>query len=416
MTSRKACWVDEDFTSRVSGLNADALSATIDRARLDAAIRAQGVAFHQAITAEHANLFAEVPLFVTASQINQMHTVVAAVERIVKLPEWMNSVQERQDCLGVFYGYDFHLNEQGAHLIEINTNAGGAFLNALLLESQRNVALPGEVVASKDPERDILRMFLNEWRLMHGDKPLNSVAIVDEQPETQYLFPEFLLAKAMFDREGIPAYIADPSSLEARNDGLYLDGIRIDLVYNRLTDFSLHKHHALREAYLHGLAVVTPSPAHHARYADKRNLVKLSDGEGLRTLGATEADIAALKSGVPRTIEVRPDLEATLWSERKQWFFKPNSGFGSKGAYRGEKLTKRVFGEIMQSDYVAQKLALPGERSVSLEEGQTILLKYDVRCYVYEGQVQLVVARLYQGQTTNFRTKGGGFSMVRSVG
>jgi hypothetical protein len=44
-----------------------------------------------------------------------------------------------------------------------------------------------------------------------------------------------------------------------------------------------------------------------------------------------------------------------------------------------------------------------------------VSLKYDVRCYVYDGQVQLVAARLYQGQTTNFRTPGGGFALVRVV-
>ena len=32
--------------------------------------------------------------------------------------------------------------------------------------------------------------------------------------------------------------------------------------------------------------------------------------------------------------------------------------------------------------------------------------------YVYDGAVQLVAARLYQGQTTNFRTAGGGFAPV----
>jgi hypothetical protein len=42
-------------------------------------------------------------------------------------------------------------------------------------------------------------------------------------------------------------------------------------------------------------------------------------------------------------------------------------------------------------------------------------LKYDVRCYVYDGQIQLGAARLYQGQTTNFRTAGGGFAPVRVV-
>ena len=43
------------------------------------------------------------------------------------------------------------------------------------------------------------------------------------------------------------------------------------------------------------------------------------------------------------------------------------------------------------------------------------MLKSDVRCYVYDGQVQLIAARLYQGQTTNFRTANGGFAQVRMV-
>lgn len=39
-------------------------------------------------------------------------------------------------------------------------------------------------------------------------------------------------------------------------------------------------------------------------------------------------------------------------------------------------------------------------------------LKADVRNYAYAGVVKLVTARLYQGQTTNFRTPGGGFAPV----
>ena len=41
-------------------------------------------------------------------------------------------------------------------------------------------------------------------------------------------------------------------------------------------------------------------------------------------------------------------------------------------------------------------------------------LKLDVRCYVYAGRIQLVAARLYRGQTTNFRTPNGGFATVFS--
>lgn len=32
--------------------------------------------------------------------------------------------------------------------------------------------------------------------------------------------------------------------------------------------------------------------------------------------------------------------------------------------------------------------------------------------YVYDGQLLLTAARLYQGQVTNFRTPGGGFAPV----
>ena len=40
------------------------------------------------------------------------------------------------------------------------------------------------------------------------------------------------------------------------------------------------------------------------------------------------------------------------------------------------------------------------------------MLKFDLRDYTYDGSVQWVAARLYQGQTTNFRTPGGGFAPV----
>jgi hypothetical protein len=41
-------------------------------------------------------------------------------------------------------------------------------------------------------------------------------------------------------------------------------------------------------------------------------------------------------------------------------------------------------------------------------------MKYDLRAYTYDGAVQWTAARLYRGQTTNFRTPGGGFAPVYS--
>jgi hypothetical protein len=396
-------------------LNADCHAAGLDQAALQHFLQVQGQAWHDLVTERCPYLFAAVPVFIAPEQLQQMHEVIAAVERMVELPGWLSDIPAQHDGLGVFYGYDFHLNEQGVHLIEINTNAGGGFLNALLIASQCDAAIPGKEAAVGNLDQAYLDMFRNEWRLARGDVPLKTIAIVDEQPESQYLYPEFLLAQGMFERAGIMAYITDPLMLQSRDDALYFHDNKIDLVYNRLTDFSLQKYPALRQACLGRHVVVTPAPAHYARYADKRNLARLSDANDLRKLGANDKDIAVLQQGVPLTIAVRPGIEDALWTNRKHLFFKPNSGYGSKGAYRGEKLTKRVFSEIMQSDYVAQRLAPPGERRICVNGGEPHALKYDVRCYVYDGKTQLVAARLYQGQTTNFRTPGGGFALIRVV-
>ncbi len=64
--------------------------------------------------------------------------------------------------------------------------------------------------------------------------------------------------------------------------------------------------------------------------------------------------------------------------------------------------------------YVAQAFVPPPEVALNSPLGEApITLKYDLRVYAYAGEIQLLAARLYQGQTTNFRTPGGGFAPVR---
>ena len=70
-----------------------------------------------------------------------------------------------------------------------------------------------------------------------------------------------------------------------------------------------------------------------------------------------------------------------------------------------------MFEEILHGGYVAQEIALPSEYVVPVD-GLETTMKADIRCYAYNGHIQLVAARIYQGQTTNFRTPGGGFAPV----
>ncbi len=393
-------------------LNADCRSGRLQG--IEANLRTQGDAWYALVTERCPHLFARVPVYVSHEGLQQMTEVIAAANRVMASEAWGGppEIDIRpgfRNASGVFYGYDFHLNSEGAHLIEINTNAGGAFLNALVKTEQRE--LPGIAVSEPNLERVFIDMFKNEWRLKRGYQPLSCIAIVDEQPEGQYLYPEFLYALRLFERAGIRTLILDPSLLQKRDDGLYVGKQKVDMVYNRLTDFSLERYPAILQAWKEDDLVLTPDPSHYARYADKRNLVRLTDAEELKRMNFLDSDIGILKKGIPHSFVVKKEAEEYLWEHRKELFFKPCSGYGSKGAYRGDKLTRRVFGEILDSDYIAQRIAQPGERCVA--EG--VSLKYDVRCYVYEGRIQLVAARLYQGQATNFRTPHGGFAQVRVV-
>ena len=163
---------------------------------------------------------------------------------------------------------------------------------------------------------------------------------------------------------------------------------------------------ALSAAYRDGSVVVTPSPYTYALLAAKRNLTLLSDPAALEAVGLS-ADMRLRLAGVPRTVLVTPDNADFLWRSRKDMFFKPFSGHGSKAVYRGDKVTKGVWAEIARGGYVAQAFAAPGHRMIEID-GAPASRKMDVRLYTYDGKMLLSAARLYQGQTTNFRTPGGG--------
>jgi hypothetical protein len=60
---------------------------------------------------------------------------------------------------------------------------------------------------------------------------------------------------------------------------------------------------------------------------------------------------------------------------------------------------------------VAQRKVDPGVVQVDTPEGEKPM-KFDVRAYAYRDEVLMLGARVYQGQVTNFRSPGGGFSAI----
>jgi len=417
--------------SHADQLNRQCYCVTLDRKDLNNNLRKQFGVTENGVKSisELLHLFSNIPIFVPKSDIATMEEIVLAIESATELPQYQARVLSwapeiasfDPGPIGAFMGYDFHLGPNGPQLIEINTNAGGAFLNVVLARAQHQCCESSQQATSthqklEEFENAVFTMFKDEWQRQYLGSMPSRLAIVDDDPKSQFMYPEFELARELLQSKGIDSVILDPTELDYVDGVLKARGQPIDMVYNRLVDFALDapSHIALRQAYLEGAVVVTPNPRAHALLADKRNLALLSAPQTLCEWGLSESDGKILKQAVPKTQLVSSSDAEELWNTRRKLFFKPVSGYGSKGVYRGSKLTRRVFENILNDGYVAQEFVPAGERSMKIDGIETTR-KVDIRLYTYAGKVLLTVARVYQGQATNFRTPGGGFAPVFQV-
>lgn len=320
--------------------NIQCLCRTLDREKLYATLQAQTDSdiFREYFTGSHSAVIADTPVFIGREHAEKMRSVISAIEKIAQTPEYCRAVAAHAPTIaqfdpgarGVMMGYDFHLGPDGPKLIEINTNAGGALINAYLAQAHRACcgmtanAEPSDLQAM-DPANAIFESFIGDWRRQRGDAPLETIAIVDEDPESQFFYPELLLFKTLFERRSVRAVIAPPETFEHSNGALICDTRSVDLVYNRQTDFAFEKVQsaAIRSAYLANDVVVTPNPRVHALLADKRNLIFLCDEDRLRKWNIDDNTIKLLTDAIPRTVVLDPDRADSFWADRKNCFSNP---------------------------------------------------------------------------------------------
>jgi hypothetical protein len=372
--------------------------------------------------------YAQTILALELSQLALLQRVVALLFRIAHSEPYQRVVDleagasalHGPGAFGVFMGYDFHLGEAGPRLIEVNTNAGGALLNGLhtaaLCDPAQLDWLCCDPRSVADVEAFIVDTFRSELAAVRGEGAvLRSMAIVDERPGEQFLRPEMDLFCDLLARHGVEARIGDTADfVRGADGGVSLDGSPIDLVYLRDTDFQLTspRTSTLREAWLADRVVVTPTPREHHLLADKRRLEIFSSEEALLELGVAPEDAAFLSEIVPETRRLSSMSFDEAWATRREWVFKPASAYGSKAVYRGDKVSRRKLDEIYtEGSFLAQRKVDPGTIPVETSEG-TREMKFDVRAYAYREQIFLLGARVYQGQVTNMRSPGGGFSAI----
>lgn len=337
------------------------------------------------------------PFQVTLSQF-QVDTIQNEIAQYWKLREWgLTKLSSRYEQHGlrkpnnysVCMSYDFHINAEGKpELIEINTNA--AFL-ALGFELYSFFKLANP--AGDYDQLTLIKMFLNEISLCQKEE--KSIAIIDENPEQQRLYIEFLLYKNLFEKNGIKSNIFNFNETEKYKN--------YSLVYNRYTDFYLQEEKSaeIKNLFNQRVLNLSPQPYEYFLLADKQRLLDWNQ----------QSDIEK-PSSLLKIYDLGKEDKDKIWSERKHLFFKPKTSFGSKQAYKGASMSRKVFDEVFNEHFVAQQLSIPSTVKVNYNQ-QDQEFKYDLRCFVYKNELQLIIARLYQGQTTNLKTLGGGFACVK---
>lgn len=308
----------------------------------------------------------------------------------------------------VMMSYDFHITNAGPKLIEINTNAALSSYSAVLTESRftsRGQEALAKLVDSFRSEADSVGVDLRD-----------GILIVDEHPENQKAYGEFLIFRELFIHQGWPCEICDIKNLSydsSQNLWVTPNGFKAKSVYNRWNDFVFKEPTSaeLKKGWSAGL-LVTPQPIEYLLLADKQRIIDWRSEEFASQMKLTVDQIQLIEAVVPKTVPIKLFNRAASRPERSQWFFKPRNSYGSRGVYEGSKISNKVFENILLEDYLAQEVVPPSLIEVEINDTKK-MFKWDLRVYVYRDQIILPIARLYIGQTTNSQTLGGGLAPIQ---
>ncbi len=303
--------------------------------------------------------------------------------------------------VSLFSSMDFHVDsQQNLQLIEINTNAAFLGLGCELYSSLgRPAACPDFQI--EDLKKDIL----SELRKNNSPVLQPRIAIVDEKPEEQRLYIEFLYFQALFQSWGWKCDIRDIRENLAE----------YDFIYNRHTDFYLQNPISgnMRQSFENKKWTLSPQPLDYFLLADKQRLTDWSQNHFLESF-LEKSDCEYFRNHIPKCQTILPENAEEIWSQRKKLFFKPLRSFGSKQSYKGSSISRKAFMDLIQTETLAQTYCPASEIQAVTPEGPQSF-KYDLRVHFYENRIQNVVARLYQGQVTNARTLHGGFACVQWI-
>lgn len=356
------------------------------------------------------NLLAPFVIHLPSQILDQARAFISSTFAVRNSEEYLNFFAKKVKAAGIqdpgnksiLMSYDFHIDsQQNLKLIEINTNASFLALGAEMYEMNK-------VKSSENFElSEVCQNIENEYTLFGSKRPLQKIAIVDEAPSEQRLFAEFLIYQKLFERNGWQCQIEDLRQANPED---------FDFIYNRSTDFYFREPHSnkMLQAFLQKKTCFSPNPFEYFLLADKERNSDWIREDFLNILNSGHRDV--WKKDVEPHLLFMKILDASnaeeVWGMRKKLFFKPQTAFGSKQAFRGSSISRTAFDKIIETQSVAQEFCPAPEVETETPEGPQTF-KFDLRCFAYQGRLQMILARMYQGQVTNLRTAYGGHACVR---
>lgn len=342
------------------------------------------------------------PMFYTEEDINNFEEIVDILMSItnkvtdsyIKSKEFRKKFEyskELEELILVDNGYDinvpigrfdlFYKDKDNFKFCELNTDGSSAMnedntVGNILMEAKAMKELGKDYDLSifelihkwVDASIDIFRKWNSKI-----DKP--NIAIVDFiESGTSSEFKVF--QKAFIDK-GYNTIIVDPRDLKYRDDGLYFEDFKIDLVYRRIVTFELIEKmdeipdfiEAYKNKAFCSIGSIKSQIMHN-----KIIFKILHDEDTLELL--TERERNFVKNHIPKTglFKVDKEIYRMVLSNKDKYIMKPLDLNASQGVYTGRDLSHEEWENKLEknwdTDYIYQEFFVPFTRDhIVFEEG-----------------------------------------------
>ncbi|MCK8823734.1 glutathionylspermidine synthase family protein [Fuchsiella alkaliacetigena] len=373
------------------------------------------------------------PFFFSSAEIKQFtelgsrlsSILVKVIERYLEKPEFRSYFAfspQLEELILVDPGYSalapmlradiFYYGLDDFKLCELNTDGSSGMVKSNVLEK---LFLQSAAVEDLNEEfgysfayNELIQSWIDTLLKAYSEfDPHNTqpnIAIMDF--DNLGMVSEFKYFQQALREAGYQSVIVDPRELEYRNDALYYQDLKIDLIYRRAVTPDLMERYSelddLLAAYRQQAVCLVGSFRSHIIH-NKVLFALLHDRQKTDFLSA--ADREFIEQHVPKT-ELLSDKRVTrkqLLNRQEELVLKPLDLYGAEGVYIGADLRKaewrKIIDEIDFDDYLVQEFCPLPELELAVLDGKSLELqsyKYILGLFIYDFSFQGIYTRAGQ--------------------